>query len=141
MQCFDSSRSQERHKIHAAFMTNSITSDGRMSAFSSEADPLAPLIPGLPLTPERTFDANSSLRLTKPAKPPPMAVTSVGLRVAKKARKSKAPIPNIKRLRICFILAPMHFPVRTEALQLKRQLAFRGQADSRESYPLRAPAP
>ena len=36
---------------------------------------------------------------------PEAAVTSVGLRVAKKARKSKAPIPNIKRLRICFILA------------------------------------
>ena len=70
------------------------------------------------------------------------AETKVGLSVVKKARQNKAPIPNVKRLRTCVILAPMHFPVRAEgAHQLKRQLAFRGQADFRECYLLRAPAP
>jgi Ohr subfamily peroxiredoxin len=45
----------------------------------------------------------------------------VGLRVVKNARKNNAPIPNVNRLRTCFILAPTHFPVRAErAHQLKR---------------------
>src|SRR6476660_3066659 len=61
---------------------------------------------------------------------PEAAVTAVGLRVVKNARKNNAPIPNIKTLRTCFILAPMHFPVRDEGThRLKRQLVFRGQAD------------
>ena len=72
---------------------------------------------------------------------PEAAVTSVGFRAAKKVRKGKAPIPNIKRLRI-FILVPMHFPVRAEgAHQLKSQLGFQGQADFRERFPLRVSAP
>src|ERR1700732_3640955 len=73
---------------------------------------------------------------------PEAAVTAVGLRVVKNARKNNAPIPNVKRLRTCFILVPTHFPIGAEgAHRLKRQLAFRGQADFRECYPLRARAP
>ena len=73
---------------------------------------------------------------------PDAVVTTVGLGVVKNTRKNNAPIPNKKRLRNYFILAPTHFPVRAEGThQLKRRLAFREQADFRECSPLRAPAP
>ena len=73
---------------------------------------------------------------------PDAVVTTVGLGVVKNTRKNTPPIPNKKRLRNCFILAPTHFPVRAGGThQLKRQLAFREQADFRECCPLRAPAP
>ena len=92
---------------------------------------------------ERQASEGGAVVLHWPGLPGPEAAeTTVGLRVAKNARKNKAAIPNVKRLRTCFILVPMHFPVRAEGThQLKRQLAFLEQADFRECYPLRAPAP
>ena len=61
---------------------------------------------------ELQASANAPLVLHWPGEPGPEAtVTAVGLRVAKNATKSKAPIPNVKTVRACFILAPKHFPV------------------------------
>ena len=57
---------------------------------------------------------------------PGTALTAFGSRTAKKTTKHTAPMPNIKRVRTSFILAPMRFPFRTgSAHQLGRLIAIR----------------